>query len=444
MITTHVIPKPITISGNPIKTFPSDIQNTLIRAKLDNGAGNREWVAAYEQMSGASKEFMIVLKAGFVPTEQQWNILTHPQTGNFAQVLFKTPKYPGSLIIQGSTKTQTGPAKVAPGAAAPGAPVKESYTAPPRPSKPVVITPYDAIVSKAVNELRPLLKEVDVIKLESICMGDRAGWVSNEDLLKGTPGKQRVIHLCLGKIKDHFKKDFGQPFSITDISQQQKMKEVVKEYIKTVLEHETEHVHQEIEHGGEFGPGAEQKAEKAEDWKKLEEMGIMRKKATLDIIERLDKLASQLQDSDLLKEATELDVISNTLESKLAFDFRSLISKIPGAPQIKDKNQALSIIMDHVKKLGVSKVLAILEDINQNFGKISMEKEAIDLQDFFRKYGLIVFTAAALFLAWTGGLGGTIHQLQEIQKHPQTSQSPLVKSEMTQQQILDQLMPQNS
>jgi len=145
-------------------------------------------------------------------------------------------------------------------------------------SRPVVIDPYDSMVQQAVRELGPDLGHVEVIKLEPVCPGNRLAWVTNQDLIKGRPGKQRVIHLCLKKIKDKFKAQHGQQFSVVDSAQQGKMKDTIKQLLKdVVLPHEAEHVRQELEHGREFGPLAEPEAERAEEWKKLEQMGVIHK-----------------------------------------------------------------------------------------------------------------------------------------------------------------------
>lgn len=145
-------------------------------------------------------------------------------------------------------------------------------------SRPVVIDPYDSIVQQAVRALGPALKDIDVIKLETSCPGDRLAWVSNQDLIKGKPGMQRVIHLCLNKIKDNFKKKYNNSFTMNDPEEQKQMQKVIVQFLKdVVLPHEAEHVHQEMEHGGDFGSGAEQKAERAENWKAVEDMGYKRK-----------------------------------------------------------------------------------------------------------------------------------------------------------------------
>jgi len=145
-------------------------------------------------------------------------------------------------------------------------------------NKPVVIDPYDSMVQKAVQALGPALKNVDVIKLEPNCSGNRLAWVSNQDLIKGRHGKQRVIHLCLNKIKQNFKNKYNNSFTISSPEEQKQMQKVIVQFLKdVVIPHETEHIHQEMEHGGEFGPSSEQKAEKVENWKAVEEMGYKKK-----------------------------------------------------------------------------------------------------------------------------------------------------------------------
>lgn len=142
--------------------------------------------------------------------------------------------------------------------------VVESYAA--RPNRPVVITPLDTTVQKAVNEMGPQINQkLDVVKLEPTCPGKTEAWVTNEDYLKGDPGKERVIHLCLKKIQDAFKKQQGEPYTMTDPKEQNEMKETIKEHLKMrTLPHELKHIEQEETHGGQFGPNPEMEAERAE------------------------------------------------------------------------------------------------------------------------------------------------------------------------------------
>lgn len=141
---------------------------------------------------------------------------------------------------------------------------------------PVVIDPYDKIVQQAYNKLPPATqKNIDVIKLELTCPGNKAAWVSNQDLLSGQKGKERVIHLCLNKIKDEFKKTYGSPFTFKDPSRQKQMEEVIVAYLTDIiLPHEEAHIQQEIKGKGDFGPMAEPKAEQAENWSKLKSLGL--------------------------------------------------------------------------------------------------------------------------------------------------------------------------
>lgn len=146
---------------------------------------------------------------------------------------------------------------------------------------PVVIDPYDKIVQQAYNKLPPQLqKNIDVIKLEPTCVGDKKAWVSNQDLLKGQKGKERVIHLCLNKIKDEFKKTYGAPFTFSNTQRQKEMEDVIISYLRDVIfPHEEMHIQQELKGEGEFGPGAETQAERAEDFSELKKKGIILKSA---------------------------------------------------------------------------------------------------------------------------------------------------------------------
>jgi hypothetical protein len=146
-------------------------------------------------------------------------------------------------------------------------------------STPVVIDPYDKIVQQAYNKL-PIEKQknIDVIKLEPTCSGNKAAWVSNQDLLTGQSGKERVIHLCLNKIKEDFKKTYGSPFTLKDPSRQKEMEDVIIAYLRDViLPHEEAHIQQGIKGEGDFGPLAEPEAERAEDWSGLKSMGLQKR-----------------------------------------------------------------------------------------------------------------------------------------------------------------------
>lgn len=177
-------------------------------------------------------------------------------------------------------------------------------------SKVIVIDPYDSVVQKAINELGPSFKDVDIIKLETNCPGDRLGWVANKDYLENKPGKEKVIHLCLNKIKDQFKKQFGTHYHIMDPDHNRKVTEIIKDFLKSViLPHEAEHIQQVVEHGGEFGPGSEQKAEKVEDWGALKQYGLMKKLSS-----KIDIISDTLELRGFIKSAYNLDIIANTLE----------------------------------------------------------------------------------------------------------------------------------
>lgn len=194
---------------------------------------------------------------------------------------------------------------------------------------PVIIDPYDKIVQQAYNKLpTQMQRNIDVIKLETTCPGNKAAWVSNKDLLTGSPGKERVIHLCLQKIKDQFKKQYGSPFTMMDHSRHKEMEDIVVAYLRDViLPHEETHIRQEIKGEGDFGLNPELEAERSEDYKSLEQYGIRKKSYNLRsftmrtvLSSKIDEIASKLEAKGLIKEATQLDVVSNTLEMMAAVE----------------------------------------------------------------------------------------------------------------------------
>jgi hypothetical protein len=179
---------------------------------------------------------------------------------------------------------------------------------------PIIISPYDDIVDKAYHEISPK-PEVDVIKLESTCTGDRAAWVNNQDLLQGKPGQQRIIHLCLKRIKDEFQKKFGKPFVVTNPQQKNQIKDIIKEYLKNiVIPHETKHIEQEIEHGGKFPATAEPEAERAEKRKEFEMKSVF---SNISIIKKLDEIADKLESAGLIKHAYALDIVCGGLQENV-------------------------------------------------------------------------------------------------------------------------------
>lgn len=147
---------------------------------------------------------------------------------------------------------------------------------------PIVVTPADILVQQAVNEMGPALKDVDVIQLEPICQGDRLAWVTNEDYFGGMGGKKRVIHLCMKKIMDRFKQAVGGKglYDPAKAQHNQEMKDIVKLFLqKVVLPHEAEHIHQEMQHGGQFGPSPEMGAHRVEQWNEFKQYGMKPKYA---------------------------------------------------------------------------------------------------------------------------------------------------------------------
>jgi len=238
--------------------------------------------------------------------------------------------------------------------------------------KPVVIDPYDPIVQKAVQESG--LKGIDVIKLEPTCSGDRIAWVSNQDLLKGTPGKERVIHLCLNKIKDQYKKTHGQPISITDTSQYNNIKDLIKDYLKNVvLPHEKTHIDQVIEHGGKFGPSPELEAERAENWQNMQKLHGIGKMAS-----HLDRIANTLEKLGYVGHSEQIDLITNTIEKVAAINLQSAIDTVKKSlKSIPEGNNILRFFtgkdIDSVLKLLIKEVGNKIDSANFNKAKIYAE-----------------------------------------------------------------------
>ncbi len=240
-------------------------------------------------------------------------------------------------------------------------------------AKAITINPYDVVVQEAVQELGNKLQGVDIIQLEMTCPGDRIAWVSNKDLIKGRPGKERIIHLCLKKIKDQFKGRFGKAYSAVSPEDNRKMKEMVKEFlVNVVLPHEYVHIQQELTNQGEFGTSPETEAEKAENWKAMEPFGIRRA-----MIKKLDRIADSLEAAGFMKEAYSIDAIADSLEASITKDaslelaFENLISSLNKRDY--PKSQVLSFLDKVLASAGpvVGNITKLIADAWKNaLGKV--------------------------------------------------------------------------
>jgi hypothetical protein len=143
---------------------------------------------------------------------------------------------------------------------------------------PVIIDPYDAIVQQAIQQMGPAGRNIDVVKLEITCPGNKVAWVTNEDFFHGKKDKKRVVHLCLSKIKNDFNKAHSKPFNMANPEDAKRMRELVVSYLTdVVLPHEETHIEQEVKGEGKFGPVPEMGAERAEDWSRMQQMGIQKR-----------------------------------------------------------------------------------------------------------------------------------------------------------------------
>jgi len=245
-------------------------------------------------------------------------------------------------------------------------------------AKFIKINPYDAIVQEAVRELGSRLADVDIIQLENTCMGDRIAWVSNKDLLEGRPGKEKIIYLCLNKIKDQI----GKRYNPASLSDNNKIKEIIKNFlVNVVLPHESVHIEQELTHGGEFGFTPEPEAERAENWDIMKQYGI--EKLSFDIVERLDTVANKLELQGFIKEAYLLDIVANTIqkEANLINYFKNIIT------YITNNSRSFTDIVRRIKQ-GIEKWP--IYNYDEKKGIINSLKEALismgkqyDIKDLF-------------------------------------------------------------
>ncbi len=127
------------------------------------------------------------------------------------------------------------------------------------------------------------------------------------------------------------------------------------------------------------------------------------------ISSELDRIANSLEQKGLIKEAMEIDVISNTIEKQaMGGLLGNLIAKIPGASQIRTKEQAFGILMDAAKKLGVKKVTQAIDfAIRTVSQQPSMDQREAsyesNLNSFIRSFGYPILVIASLLLAyWIG------------------------------------------
>jgi hypothetical protein len=219
---------------------------------------------------------------------------------------------------------------------------KESY---------VKVTPYDPTVQKVVQKMGPgRLKGVEEVRIEpsSAKVPGSAAYVTNKDLVE--EGKPGVIHLNLKDIERNLK---GAP---EVLSPGGKPLNVVEKYLEdVVLPHEHVHVEQleDPRYPGEFGPSPESKAERAENWKPLEEQfGLIPKMAS-----ELDKIANQLEKIGMVKESEILDSITNSMEKTAAAPATTAPTSVGGMSQV---------MVQIIKSLRDSHIGSDLEDILKN------------------------------------------------------------------------------
>jgi hypothetical protein len=118
----------------------------------------------------------------------------------------------------------------------------------------------------------------------------------------------------------------------------------------------------------------------------------------MKITYRLDSLSTHLESLGMIKEAHDLDVVSNTLEAGAGQWIRGIVSKIPGLPS---KEEALKIVLDFAQT-SPGKLEVAINEIAGALGGNSMvrqasNKEAFNLQGLMR--GVKTITNPKVILA---------------------------------------------
>jgi len=99
---------------------------------------------------------------------------------------------------------------------------------------------------------------------------------------------------------------------------------------------------------------------------------------------RLDTLASHLESLGMVKEAHDLDVVSNSIEAGMGQWFKSLLTRIPGLPT---KEQALKIVAPVIERnpRGFEQAVSEISAVLQSAGKEQFyTRLALDMSSLVR------------------------------------------------------------
>lgn len=148
----------------------------------------------------------------------------------------------------------------------------------------------------------PGAKDISEIKVEPVGKPNQLGYVTNN------PEEQGTIHIPEQNIKRQLQK--AQP-GVDPQTLKDQQKTLIEDVI---IPHEQAHI-QDVNKGkGEFSPQTEQIAEKAEDWTRMQEEYGLTPGGRL-AAEKIDDISNALESKGMIKEATLLDIVSNTLET---------------------------------------------------------------------------------------------------------------------------------
>lgn len=206
----------------------------------------------------------------------------------------------------------------------------------------------------------PEMKNIEKVVVEPTAKPHQLGYVTN------IPEEKGVIHIPEKNIETELKR--AQPG--VDPQQLKEQKETFIEDV--VVPHEQSHAEDVIKGEGEFSPTSEQQARKEEDWSRMEEYGLQpRGRFAMDIIEIMDKIASSLQSQGAVDEASEVDMLTNTME-KFSFDMseqnKMMMEKIKAMPELVAKNPWLGNLLKKDPK-------QLTREESQNLYEL-MEKES--------------------------------------------------------------------
>lgn len=235
--------------------------------------------------------------------------------------------------------------------------------------------PASPQIRRVIQKMSPMdTKDINKVQVEPTGDPGQMGYVTNK------PEEQGVIHIPEQNIKKQLQK--AQP-SVDPLKLKEQEEALVEDVI---IPHEKSHAEDVTKGEGQFSPDTEQKAQKEEDWTRMQdEYGLSGQGRFAYVIELLDNISSSLEGKGMIKEATDLDIIANSIEKRSAEEniskedletLRNIASRIPensliSAVQNIYKSSEADKIQDANRKLiqgikSISSVKDVSSDIQKN------------------------------------------------------------------------------